>query len=274
MASSSPPDEAIESVARAAAAAWPRITVDRAVFVGHLRARLPEGDIERALERLHGTDLFLACACLQKDAEAWRELDRTYLSRVGEFIGRIDRAPSFADEMRQRLAEKLLHDPEGGPAKLALYTGRGPLGAWLRVAAIREAQNAKRGHANRAGAQVEPDDVHLASPDHDPEVQLLKKRYAAEFKEAFQGVLASLAADERNVLRLHYLDGLTIEEVGKAYRVSRATAARWIADARGKIVDRVQKSLTERLGRGGPQADSLLAFVQSQLNMSFKRHFD
>ncbi len=279
MAASDTPEEAIDSVARAAAAAWPQIAVDHGTFVTHLRERLPADDTERALERLHGADLYLACACLHGDRAAWRELDRTHLARIGEFVGRIDRAPSFADDIRQRLAEKLVHDREGGPAKLALYTGRGPLGAWLRVAAIREAQNAKRGPANRAGAQVDADgaDVHLASPEHDPEVQLLKKRYAAEFKEAFQSVLSSLAADERNVLRLHYLDGLTIEEVGKAYRVSRATAARWIADARGKIVNRVEKSLRERLGRGDPHADSLpafVAFVQSQLDMSLKRHFD
>jgi RNA polymerase sigma-70 factor, ECF subfamily len=265
-------DDAINAVATAAAAAWPRIKVAHSVFVAHVRERLPADDTARALERLHGADLFLACACLHSDETAWRELDRTHLARVAEFVGRIDRSPAFADEVRQRLAEKLVHDADGGPAKLALYTGRGPLGAWLRVAAIREAQNAKRGPANKPG--IDADDAHLASPDHDPEVQLLKRRYAAEFKEAFQGVLVSLSADERNVLRLHYLDGLTIEEVGKAYRVSRATAARWIADARGKIVDRVQRSLGDRLGRGGPNADSLLAFVRSQLDMSLRRHFD
>jgi RNA polymerase sigma-70 factor, ECF subfamily len=282
-------DDTLHAVAHAAAAVWPKIAIDHAVFVEHVRERLPAGleEAERALERIHGADLFLACACLHGDHAAWRELDRTHLARVGEFVSRIDRNPAFADEIRQRLAEKLVHD-QGGPAKLSLYTGRGPLGAWLRVAAIREAQNAKRGPANRQG--VDADDVNLASPDHDPEVQLLKRRYAAEFKEAFQAVLVSLAADERNVLRLHYLDGLTIEEVGKAYRVSRATAARWIADARGKIVDRVQKALGERLGRGGlgrgrpggrgagagPEinADSLLAFVRSQLDMSLRRHFD
>jgi RNA polymerase sigma-70 factor, ECF subfamily len=267
-------EDAVDAVARAAAAVWPKIVVDHGVFVAHVRERLPNApeEAERALERVHGADLFLACACLHGDAAAWRELDRTYLARVGEFVGRIDRNPAFADEVRQRLAEKLVHDADGGPAKLALYTGRGPLGAWLRVAAIREAQNAKRGPGNRAS--VDTEDVQLASPDHDPEVQLLRRRYAAEFKEAFQAVLGSLAADERNVLRLHYLDGLTIEEVGKAYRVSRATAARWIADARGKIVDRVQKSLGERLGRSGPAADSLLAFVRSQLDLSLRRHFD
>ncbi len=263
-------DEAVlQNVAVEAAAVWPKVKLDRALFVAHLRDRLPEDDPAKALERLHGSDLYLACACLHGDRTAWRELDRTHLSRVNEFVARIDRSPSFADEIRQRLAEKLLHDADGGSAKLALYTGRGPLGAWLRVAAIREAQNAKRG----GRPNVDADEVPLAAPDQDPEIQLLKRRYAAEFKEAFQSVLVSLSPDERNVIRLHYLDGLTIEEVGKAYRVSRATAARWIADARGKIVERIQKTLGDRMGKNSPRAESLLAFVQSQLDMSLRRHF-
>jgi RNA polymerase sigma-70 factor (ECF subfamily) len=262
----------IEEVARAAREPWPRVGLRHEVFVAHLGARLGDDDDDasrgRALERVHAPDLFLACACLHGDRHAWRELDRLHLSRVNEWIGRIDRSPAFADEVRQRLAEKLLHDESGSP-KLALYTGRGPLGAWIRVAAVREAQNARRGNK----PQVDADDVPLAAADQDPEIQLFKRKYSKEFKDAFQAVLSTLSADERNVLRLHYLDGLTIEEVGKSYRVSRATAARWIADAKEKITTAVNASLKHRLGKGGPGAETILAFVRSQLDMSLRRHF-
>ncbi len=260
-------DGAIEKTARAAAESWPRVTLSHAVFVAHLRDRLGD-DPARALERVHAADLFLVCACLHGDRHAWRELDRLHLARVHEWIARIDRAPAFADEVRQRLAEKLLRDESGQP-KLALYTGRGPLGAWLRVAAVREAQNARRG----AKPAVDADELPLASPDEDPEIKLFKRKYSKEFKDAFQGVLATLSSDERNVLRLHYLDGMTIEEVGKAYRVSRATAARWIADAKDKITRAVNASLENKLGRNGPGANTILAFVRSQLDMSLRRHF-
>ncbi len=263
-------EEDLARLADVAASAWPRVALDRRTFVDYLRERITSVE---ALDKVHVNDLFLACACLHGDRVAWRELDRLHLARIPDFVARIDRSPAFADEVRQRLAEKLLHMPDeagqGGTPKLALYTGRGPLGAWIRVAAVREAQNAKRG----GRYAVDADDVVLQSPDHDPEIQLLKQRYAKEFKEAFQEVLTTLSADERNVLKLHYLDGLTIEEVGKAYRVSRATAARWIADARDTIVDRIQRTLGIRLGKSGPKVESLLAFVRSQLDMSLRRHF-
>jgi RNA polymerase sigma-70 factor, ECF subfamily len=258
------------NAAESAARAWPHIALAVPIFVAHLRDRVvATEDPEAALAKVHVNDLFLACACLHGDHGAWRELDRLHLARIPDFVARIDRSPAFADEVRQRLAERLLRAEDGSAGKLALYTGRGPLGAWIRVAAVREAQNAKRGGRHA----VDADDVVLESPDQDPEIQLLKRRYAKEFKDALEEVLQTLSADERNVLKLHYLDGLTIEEVGKAYRVSRATAARWIADARDTIVARTQKTLGTRLGKSGPKMESLLAFVRSQLDMSLRRHF-
>ena len=256
----------LRRVAQESAAAWPSVKLPIEVFIAHLRERLEEG--EGALAKIHATDLYLVCACLHGDEAAWRELDRHHLQRVAAFVARIDAAPAFADDVKQRLFEKLVKGPDG-PGKLGLYTGRGPFGAWLRVAAIREAQDGKR----RVKRTVDADDVALVATDHDPEVQLLKQRYAKEFTAAFKAVLVTLTADERNVLRLHYLDGLTIEEVGKSYRVSRATAARWIASARDTIIERTQAALGDRLGESAPRPQSMLAFVKSQLDMSLARHF-
>jgi RNA polymerase sigma-70 factor, ECF subfamily len=258
----------LRRVAQEAAAAWPTVKLSLDVFVAHLRERLEEGDTAAALDKIHAADLYLACACLHGDEGAWRELDHHHLQRVPSFVARIDASPAFADDVKQRLGEKLVKEADG-PGKLSLYTGRGPFGAWLRVAAIREAQNGKR----RSKRTVDADDVALVASDHDPEVQLLKQRFAKEFTDAFKAVLVTLSADERNVLRLHYLDGLTIEEVGKTYRVSRATAARWIASARDTIIERTQRALGDRLGDSAPRPQSMLAFVKSQLDMSLARHF-
>jgi RNA polymerase sigma-70 factor, ECF subfamily len=288
-----PEEDSFDRVYAAGVAAWPSIDLPRATFVAFVRERCGDGP-PSALEI---TDLYLACACLGGNASAWRELDRLHLSRVPTFVARIDRSAAFGDEIRQRLSEKLLSGDDGRP-KLAFYTGRGQLGGWLRVAAVREALNAKRrgmvdvgggrgrggggaggsGGGTGAGASGEGneniDDLVIAAREDDPEVQLLKRKYAREFTDAFRHVLATLEPDQRNVLRLHYLDGLSLEEVGKAYRVSRATAARWIADAKRTLVARVHENLGERLGDDGPGAQSLLSLVRSQLHLSLRRHFD
>jgi RNA polymerase sigma-70 factor (ECF subfamily) len=256
-------------LAERAAAAWPTLDRSPEEFATFLRDDVLPRVRSTAVEELHADDLFLVWACRAGDARAWRELDRLFLAKVAAYVSRIDPSPSFGDEIRQRLAEKLMHGRDGGVAKLAQYTGMGPLAGWIRVAAVREAHNARRDRK----PNVDADDTPLVDGGDDPELLLLKQRYASEFKQAFASVLASLSADERNVLRLHYLDGLTIEETGRAYGVSRATAARHIAAARERIIEAVNGALRARLGQGGPDADSVLALVKSQLDLSLKRHF-
>jgi RNA polymerase sigma-70 factor (ECF subfamily) len=251
-----------------AGAAWPKIQVNADDFARHVAARLPPDDPEAALAELRGGDLLLAFACLSGDRAAWRELDRSLLAKVPEFVATIDRSPAFADDVRQRLSEKLASS-SAGPAKLEQYSGRGPLKAWLRIAAIREAHTIVRGRKR----SVDADSLPLRSSAVDPELALLKRRSAAAFKKAFAEVIAGLDDDDRTLLRLHYLDGLTIDEVGKAFRVSRASAARLLAAARERIVKRVERSLKTELGRNAPGAKSLLDLVESQLDMSIVRHF-
>jgi RNA polymerase sigma-70 factor (ECF subfamily) len=107
----------------------------------------------------------------------------------------------------------------------------------------------------------------------DPELALIKRRYAAAFAAAFRATLAGLERDARNVLRLHHVDGLSIEEVAASYGVSRATAARWLARARAQIVEEVRGRLEERLGGSVPSPNALLSLIQSQLDLSIQKHF-
>jgi RNA polymerase sigma-70 factor, ECF subfamily len=256
--------DTIDAIVRAAIAAWPQFHVPRELFIAHLEERAAD---EAALARVRADDLYLACACLARDASAWRELDRLYLAQVPVYVARIDRSSAFADDVRQRLAEKLVWGHGDEPPKLAQYTGRGPLGAWMRVVAIREAQTTKRGEKWHAST----DEIPVAAPDESPELQVVKQRYASEFKAAFEDVLKTLSSDQRNVLRLHYLDGLTIEAVGRTYDISRATAARWIADARDAILSRLEGVLVERYGPGASRAANVLAFLQSRIDLSLRR---
>lgn len=67
-------------------------------------------------------------------------------------------------------------------------------------------------------------------PGGDPELSHLKATFAAEFKFALTLAIDELSVRDRNLLRQSVLDGLTIDQLGKLYRVHRATAARWVDD--------------------------------------------
>jgi RNA polymerase sigma-70 factor (ECF subfamily) len=251
----------------AAAQHHPGVRADLAAFarrVGEVVAT--DGD----LAKVHLPDLYLAFACVHGDEAAIRTFSHVHLPRIQEWVAHVDRSTAFADDVRQEVSRRLLVGHEG-PPQIGGYSGRGALGAFVRVFATRLARKMKRRKADQADRHREEPDGGLPSPDLDPELALLRRKFAREFAEAFRTALSELGPDERNVLKLHYLDGLSIDEVGVAYRVSRATAARWLAKARGRVADETRRLVAERLGPSAPNGASLLALVQSQLDASLMK---
>ena len=253
-------------------AAWPGVMVSPDLFVAHVRrVTASDADPEAALAKLHAEDLYLACALTHGDTRALASFEERFLPEVAGYVAQIDRNPSFVDDVRQNLREKLFVAEVGASPKIAEYTGRGPLGAWLRISSVRIALNLRR----RAKHNVEPvveGGPQLRSPAADPELDYLKSRYRREFRDAFQATIASLTGDERTVLRMHYLDGLTIDQIGAAYRVHRSTVARWLSLSREKIMEETKRLLTERLKVEPSEVDSLIGLVRSQLDVSIYKY--
>ncbi|HEV8549598.1 MAG TPA: sigma factor-like helix-turn-helix DNA-binding protein, partial [Polyangiaceae bacterium] len=78
------------------------------------------------------------------------------------------------------------------------------------------------------------------------EIVLLRTRYAETFQSALRDAVAGLRAHERNALRMHVCGGCSIDQIGRAYGVHRATAARWLERAREAISEGVRGALTLR----------------------------
>ena len=237
-----------------AAAAWPAFVVDRTACAAHFRAA-------GAGPGTHVADLYLAFACMGGDEAAWRVLDQ-HLAAVPASVARVDASAGFGDDVRQRLAEKLL----GG--KLAEYAGRGPLGAFFRIIAVRDAQKVMRGRRSRESSGI----GEVAASTNDPELALLRHQAADAFHQAYARTMAALDDETRTTLRLYFVDGLTFEQLGRALACSRATAARRLADARTRVLAGVKDVLRNDLGASAPGAESLFALIESQLQISVLRH--
>lgn len=244
--------------------AWPslRAFVDNDAFLAYA------GEVAT---QAHAPDLYLAYACSLGVPEAQRIFAETFLSLVPRQVAQINSAPAFGAEVQQELAEKLLVGP---PPRIGAYRAEGPLGAWVRIAAIRTARSMVRRRAENHVGQPIAELDRVRSPHLDPELDLMKRMSSAVFAEAFRATLATLDLDARNVLRLHYVDGLTVEDVARSYRVSRATANRWLKDARDTIVSEVKRRLAERTGSSVSDTGALLSLVQSQLDVSIRRYLD
>lgn len=249
-----------------AQASWPGVEVDPVLFLRHAAAR-NAGELD-ALAEVHWEDLYAAFACLSGSRAAHQLVDTRLLGDVARYVSQIDTSAAFADEVRQRLRERLF---TGQAPKIDDYTGRGPIGGWLRVAAVRTALNHRRERMRSDRREEEAFEGDLFPAVRDPELEYLRARYAKDVKEVFGTVLTTLTADQRNVLRMHYLDSLTLEEIGVAYGVHRATAARWIQQAREAILALTRERLGGQLKMTPAELDSVIALVQTGLESSLRR---
>jgi RNA polymerase sigma-70 factor (ECF subfamily) len=209
---------------------WPKVALTFAQFCRH--ASRPEIAAEGLAERPE--DLYLAFACLEGDPEALGHFEARCLAGVAPLLrrSRLDRLE--IDEIVQNVRVLLLLDAD---AKLKRYSGRGALTAWGRVAAGRLALDFLKQRRNEvpSGSAVE----RVPEPGDTPELALLRGKDGQLLGEALSAALQGLSERDKTVLRLSYLDGLDIDEIGRVFRVHRATVARWLIVIRAHLAKQV-----------------------------------
>jgi RNA polymerase sigma-70 factor, ECF subfamily len=196
------------------------------------------------------------------------DLDRYERELVPMVAGQLRRRGYTHDEIaevQQELRVRLLVGQDSRPA-ITGYQGRGHLRSWVLVAALREAVRQRAGRGREAAVE---DDVLLALADRagtttDP----TKQRYREAFRTAFRAALGGLEPRDRNVLRMHTLDALSIDQIGAIMGVHRATVARWLAGARDRIAQGVRRELMSALGVDRFEAESLMDWVRSEIDLS------
>jgi RNA polymerase sigma-70 factor (ECF subfamily) len=261
-------EETLAGLVRQARQAWPEVGMDAKAFLAHVAERLPStGDAHEVLASLRAADFFLAFACVRGEARALEALDAQVLSQVGTWLPR--EQPALVDELRQLLRQRLLVPVDGAPPKLASYSGRGPLGQWVRAVALRLHIDQQRAAPRERPMEEAP--VALAERlGVDPELAFIRERHQEDFRVAFRAALGRLEARERNLLRLHHVHGLSMDAVSATYQTPRSTVARWIARARERLLALTREELTTRLGLTSDELDSMLRLVGSQLDVSLR----
>jgi RNA polymerase sigma-70 factor (ECF subfamily) len=185
-------------------------------------------------------------------------------SQAARALVRIDPSPAFLDEVLQSLQVNLLVRQGEQLPHIATYRGEGSLSAWLTASAVRLALKLRPRREEEATLL---DQTAVAAP----ELELIKERYRRDFERCFADELAALPKRSRSLLRLHYVDGLGIDQLAAIYHVSRATTARWLAREREGLVAGVRRRLTAELGIAPAELQSLMQLVVSQLHVSLAR---
>jgi RNA polymerase sigma-70 factor (ECF subfamily) len=253
--------DALVTLISAARAQWPLVRLSDERFVDHLRAKNTG-----PLEQVRGPELFLACACLEGDAAALAALDLQFIARVDKVVQGVNPSGAFVDEVRQQVRERLL---VGAQPKLREYSGLGSLQGWLRTVALRLALNLTR----EGRREVHDEGLLEALPftGRDLELDYVRSQHRADFTAAFRDALSALDTRSRNLLRLSYVDRLSIDQLSAMYGTHRSSAARWLNAARDTLLANTRERLAERLKLTQSDLTSLLGALQSNLEISINR---
>lgn len=254
---------ATPEVLAAARAAWPSLAFDDAAFGAYLAASPQRA---AAVTTENAGELLLAFACASGDPDALRIVERSYVEPLASELP--SRHRSDAAEVVQVLRERMLVPSGGRPPRIETFTGRGHLKSWLKVAAVRVALNLERGR--RREVPLDEDGALAERVGGDPEIDDLKRRYAAEFRAAFTAGLAALSPRDRTILRQHYLDGVKMEAIAALHRVHRITVVRWMEAARGALERETRRELGQRLRIDRVELESILRLIESRMDVSLR----
>jgi RNA polymerase sigma-70 factor (ECF subfamily) len=249
---------------------WPAVKLEYERFCEHLtRLGYTADTLPEHVEAVY------VCAAgeLGEDA-ACRAIEGRHFAALRAAIARVDGRKDVVDEVLQLLRVLLF---AGEAPKIGSYTGRGPLDRWLRTAAMRIAFRQKKPQrrlsSSLAAMLADGPDIAAAptfiSRREDGAEQPFKTLYVRAFERALEESFRALQSRERAVLRLHFAEGMNIDEIGRVYAVHRATVARWIAGYREGLARSVRERLEGQFGQlTREEFDSLFGLVYGQLDVS------
>lgn len=271
------PDPFAQLVARAQAQ-HPTLALPPERFLAFLLRCAPEAlaggpgleapEAPEALEALHVEDLYLACAYGLGIEAARVQIEADHFERIARRLGRNGTPPTIIADILQELRCRLVEMQSPGFTGRA-YSGRGSLGGWLFIAAIRIAErrvsHARHELPESATALMGSDRLALAL---DPEMEHLVHSYKATFEDAMRSALGALSSRERNLLRYHFVERLSIDRLAEVYKVHRATAARWILRAQQHLAEETRARFAAQIPVAADSMLRLLALVRSKLDLS------
>ncbi len=253
----------------AAASTWQPIQLREQDFLVALASKVSgRTELLSALESIDCAEIFLACACARGDEAAIRLFEERYFSVIRPALVRMGASDATIDDVKQILRDKLFTCEPGSAAKILGYAGQGELQGLVRVSAVRWTLHEFRKQKREVPL---PEDVEHMTTAAGPEMQVLKAQHRIAFKTAFENALGQLSSQERNVLRLRHVRGISAERIADMYGVHRATATRWVGKIYEKVFNKTRRALSKTLAVEPSELDDVLSLVESQLELSIQR---
>lgn len=253
---------------KAALAEFPAVLLTAESWVAQLEAAVadtPAVDVLETLEKLETSDLYLAAALAQHDPGALGVFEERLMPNVDRALRGFRLDADDGQELRQLARIRLLMASSGRPPRVAMYRGTGTLAGYVRAVAARLALDAKRNNPPATDLEDLPPTL-LAST---PELARLRKEDRQEFVSLLRRAFFRLQPEQRTILRLHHLDGMTATSVAKAFSVHPTTMMRRLASARKRLLADFESLASERR----LSTEDLVGALASQFDTSLRGVF-
>jgi RNA polymerase sigma-70 factor, ECF subfamily len=208
-----------------------------------------------AFASLHHSDLFLVLACASGNRIAWEYFADDYLADLRRWAAQAAKSMDRGEELAQELVTQLLGESAAvvtgpglqGTGRLSGYSGRGSLGAWLRVSVSRAAIDRFRQIRREVPLEDAGPQVENLSGQADPALGL-NGRWISVLSNALAGEVARLSDRDRLLLSLYYLKGVPLRVIGVQFGAHEATVSRWLDRIRESLRKGVERELKRRHG--------------------------
>lgn len=247
--------------------AWPTLHASADEFAAALAALAPLHQL--TVDSVDAAEAFLWAAWQHSPDAAIAAFTASHRSLVASIATRFGLTGSDAADILSQLVQRLFVSDADEPAKFTQYVGRGQLGGLVRVAATRLALTLV-GSKGRQTSEVPSNtpDQHRSTAD-----KFAKAELQALLKQALEESATALTERQRAILRMHYVKQASIDDIAAVYRVHRATAARWLLDARSSMVENARETFLLRAALDEADLIEVASLVESQLSMTWSRLF-
>lgn len=239
-----------------ARAAFPQIVLPFDTFASAL-ARCGTSAVEFA----EGVYVSEALATGNTQAIAWVRSEIRRILRSAKNI-----SVSRHDDVEAAVVERLIVNK-----KVSQYRGAASLTSWLRVITVRTAFElfppTQEPHAQEFESMVFSN-LNVSQKSADSRV--LQNQVGETLSSAMSSAALALTAKERTLLRLHFLEGMTLDELARTYNSHSSTVSRWLADAKEHFLTVVRDEIGKRTGMGRLAVDSLVRTMHGKLDISLR----
>jgi RNA polymerase sigma-70 factor, ECF subfamily len=168
------------------------------------------------------------------------------------------------DDIVQAVLVRLLVAEGEVPPKILSYRGTAALRTFLKVVVTRASISEARTKVAQSSLSMS---YKIVAPAHDPEVEALRTKYGPQFRSALAATLAELAVDDRTLLKLHYRNGVNVNDLAVMQGVHRVTLSRRLSQIRDHVFQVTSGRFRALLQVSESEFASIVRLVASDIDL-------